>query len=295
MAAHIFQDGTTVNYKLVKLQNGTFSVRSLAEGETFHPVIGPAAEAETLYVKQLALPERIRASREPFIVWDVGLGAGANAMAVIRATENTPCTLCLHSFDRTLEPLRFALEHASQLGYLSGYESTVRNLIDCGTARVRETLRTVHWQLHIGSFPELLLHPELFREISPHAILFDPFSPATNPEMWTLSLFSRMYQLLSPNRPCALATYSRSTMLRVSLLLAGFHVGRGHSSGEKEETTIAANAPELIAHPLDRRWLGRARRSTSAEPLMAPVYRQAPLSAESWERLLVHPQFSSTA
>jgi len=284
-----------VNYELVKLQNGTFSVRSIAEGETFHPVIGPAAEAETLYVKQLALPERIRASREPLIVWDVGLGAGANAMAVIRATESSKCTLCLHSFDRTLEPLQFALEHASQLGYLSGYESTVRELIDCGAVHIREAQRTVHWQLHIGSFPELLGHTELLRDITPHAILFDPFSPATNPEMWTLSLFSRIYQLLNPERPCALATYSRSTMLRVSLLLAGFHVGRGHASGEKEETTIAANTPELIAHPLDRRWLGRVRRSTSAEPLMAPVYRQAPLSVESWERLLAHPQFNSVA
>lgn len=284
-----------MNYELVKLQNGTFSVRSIAEGETFHPVIGPAAEAETLYVKQLALPERIRASREPLIVWDVGLGAGANAMAVVRATESSKCALCLHSFDRTLEPLQFALEHASQLGYLSGYESTVRRLIDCGAVHICEAQRTVHWQLHIGSFPELLGHTELFRDISPHAILFDPFSPATNPEMWTLSLFSRIYQLLNPERPCALATYSRSTMLRVSLLLAGFHVGRGHASGEKEETTIAANTPELIAHPLDRRWLGRVRRSTSAEPLMAPVYRQAPLSVESWERLLAHPQFNSVA
>ncbi|MGC8988558.1 MAG: MnmC family methyltransferase, partial [Verrucomicrobiia bacterium] len=219
-----------MNYKLVKLQNGTFSVRSIAEGETFHPVIGPAAEAETLYVNQLALPERIRASREPFLVWDVGLGAGANAMALIRATENAECSLCLHSFDRTLEPLQFALEHASQLGYLSGYESTVRKLIDCGAVHIHEAQRTVRWQLHIGSFPELLGYTELFRDISPHAILFDPFSPAANPEMWTLSLFSRIYQLLNPERPCALATYSRSTMLRVSLLLAGFHVGRGHAS-----------------------------------------------------------------
>src|SRR5205085_9733466 len=88
--------------------------------------------------------------------------------------------------------------------------------------------------------------------------------------MWTQPLFSRIFKLLDPCRPCALPTYSRSTMLRVTLLLAGFFVGVGHATGEKEETTIAANALDLITEPLDRHWLQRARRSTSAEPLWEP-------------------------
>ena len=35
-------------YRLVKLANGSHSLHSLAHGETFHPVIGPVAEAEAL-------------------------------------------------------------------------------------------------------------------------------------------------------------------------------------------------------------------------------------------------------
>ena len=80
-------------------------------------------------------------------------------------------------------------------------------------------------------------------------------------------------------------------MLRVSLLLAGFYVGAGHATGEKEETTIAANALDLLHEPLDKTWLKRAHNSTSAEPLWEPVYRQARLSSESWEKLRQHPQF----
>ena len=86
-------------------------------------------------------------------------------------------------------------------------------------------------------------------------------------------------------------TYSRSTMLRVTLLLAGFFVGAGRATGEKEETTIAANTRDLLEEPLSRNWLERARRSRSAEPLQEPVYRQAPLSRDSWARLARHPQF----
>jgi hypothetical protein len=95
----------TENYQLVRLKNGTCSIRSLAEDETFHPVIGPVAEAEALYVKQLRLRQRLRSHEGEFVVWDVGLGAAANAMAVLRATSDLPCSLRIISFDRTLEPL----------------------------------------------------------------------------------------------------------------------------------------------------------------------------------------------
>jgi tRNA U34 5-methylaminomethyl-2-thiouridine-forming methyltransferase MnmC len=126
---------------------------------------------------------------------------------------------------------------------------------------------------------------------SPHAILFDAFSPAKNPAMWTLPLFTNLFRLLDPARPCNLTTYSRSTMLRVALLLAGFFVGPGVPSGMKEETTVAANCLSLLDTPLDRRWLERARRSDSAAPMREPIYRRAPLSQESWETLRAHPQF----
>ena len=125
----------------------------------------------------------------------------------------------------------------------------------------------------------------------PHAILFDAYSPARNPAMWTLPLFTQLFQMLAPERPCALPTYSRSTILRVTLLLAGFFVGVGHATGKKDETTIAANSLELLTEPLDQRWLDRARRSHSAEPMTEAVYRIAPLTPESWEKLRQHPQF----
>ena len=128
-------------------------------------------------------------------------------------------------------------------------------------------------------------------EAAPHVILFDAYSPARNPAMWTLPLFTQLFQRLDPGRPCALPTYSRSTILRVTLLLAGFFVGVGHATGEKEETTLAANTLELIDEPLDRRWLERAGRSHSAEPMTEAVYQIAPLRPESWERLQAHPQF----
>ncbi len=286
---------TDSGYQLVRLNNGICSVRSLADAETFHPVVGPVAEAEALYVNQLRLRERLQKHSGEFVIWDVGLGAAANALTVLRATRGIGCQIRLVSFDHTLEPLEFALKHATELGYFGGYENHLEQFLRKHRVTFQDGPQTVDWEFHLGDFPAWLARMVaagiLPAATPPHAILFDAFSPAKNPAMWTLPLFTKLFQLLDPQRPCALPTYSRSTILRVTLLLAGFFVGVGHATGEKEETTIAANDLSLIAEPLDRRWLDRARRSHSAEPMTNPVYRIAPLSAESWERLQAHPQF----
>ena len=280
------------SYQIVTLSNGTHSVRSLENGETMHPGLGPAAEAEAIYVTQLRLVERLRESKDEFVLWDVGLGAAANALTVLRATREVNSTVRFVSFDNTLEPLRFAWAQREALGFFNGFEAAVESLLADGETDFMNGRQRVRWELRVGDFPAMLKDPQAHSWPKPHAILFDPWSPAKNPAMWTAPLFADLFKLLDPLRSCALPTYSRSTMLRVSLLLAGFWVGAGRATGRKEETTISSNRLELIAEPLDARWLERARRSHSAEPLCGPVYRQTPLAPSTWERLRRHPQFA---
>jgi tRNA U34 5-methylaminomethyl-2-thiouridine-forming methyltransferase MnmC len=280
-------------YRIVKLASGAHSVHSVAHAETFHPVVGPVAEAEALYVRQLRLPERLARHTGEFVVWDVGLGAAANPITVLRAARELPCPIHLVSFDHTLEPLEFALQHTEHLPYLAGYEEPLKQLLRKQRVEFVNGRQPVKWEMRLADFPALLAQPAAQGLAKPHAILFDAFSPAKNPAMWTQPLFANLFRLLDPERPCALPTYSRSTMLRVTLLLAGFFVGVGHATGEKEETTIAANTLELLDEPLDRRWLERARRSTSAEPMWEPAYRQAPLASETWEKLKEHGQWKA--
>jgi hypothetical protein len=327
----ILSVASTSAYRIVKLANGAHSVHSLAHAETFHPVVGPVAEAETLYIRQLRLIERLQRHTGEFVIWDVGLGAAANAITFLRAARinpgakgsfprtgatapvppihvgeragsalhqtgtppqaHLPPSIHLVSFDHTLEPLEFALQHTEFLEYLKGYEPQLGLLISKQHVAFKQSDLAVDWDIHLADFPTLLSQPIAGALPKPHAIMFDAFSPAKNPSMWTQPLFANLFQLLDPARPCALPTYSRSTMLRVTLLLAGFFVGVGHATGEKEETTIAANVLELLEEPLDHRWLQRARRSSCAEPLWEPCYRQAPLSPKTWQSLQQHPQF----
>src|SRR6185503_15785503 len=142
-----------MNYRIIKLASGAYSVHSLAHGETFHPVIGPVAEAEALYVRQLQLLERLRHHEGQFVIWDVGLGAAANPIAVLRAARHLPCSIRLLSFDQTLEPLQFALNHFGALGYLAGYELHLQTLLQQGWVLFQDGEASVEWELSLADFP----------------------------------------------------------------------------------------------------------------------------------------------
>ena len=286
----------TGDYQLVQLAHGAKTLFSASYGEKMHPGLGPQAEAELLYVRQLRMVERLQRHAGEFVVWDVGLGAAANAIAALRATREIPGRLRLVSFDKTEEPLEFALQNGAALGYPAGYESQLGQLLRDQRVEFQNGRLAVTWEFILGDFPELLSKSEIKNSRlppAPDAVLYDPFSPAKNPAMWTLRLFENVFGVLDPRRPCALATYSRSTLLRATLLLAGFHVGAGEATGLKEETTIAANTPDLVPRPLDLRWLARAARSDNAEPLREPAYRRRRLSPETLARLRRHPQFAA--
>jgi tRNA U34 5-methylaminomethyl-2-thiouridine-forming methyltransferase MnmC len=278
-------------YQLVQLANGSFSIRSVVEGETFHPVAGPVAEAEALYVRQLQLRERIRSCAEEFVIWDVGLGAAANALVALQCSSDIPAKVRVMSFDHTTAALEFALKHASALRYMTPFEAQVRQLLGAGEATFRNGSQQVQWSTMIGDFPSIIADRVEGSIPPPHVIFFDAFSPARNPDMWTLKVLSDVHACTRPSRPCSFATFSRSTVARTTLLLAGFFVGAGEALAGKEETTIAANTRELVPRSLDHEWLERVRRSHSAEPLRAATYVQRPLAEKTWEQLRAHPQF----
>jgi len=252
-------------FDLVAVPGGALSLRSREHGETFHPGIGPMEEARLLHVAQHCLAQRIPA-RGPFVIWDVGLGAAANALAVIEAIAHASGapSVELRSFDQTLDPLRFALAHAAELQYPLPWKQQIERLIGDGAVQIGCVL----WRIELGDFRERV------RDCPappPSAVLFDPYSPAANPGMWTREVFRAIRERAGPE--CTLTTYSRSTVTRVNLLRAGWCVGRGAATGEKTETTVAATRIELLRDPLRRDWLERVRRST------APGLRAAGMTA----------------
>ena len=143
------------DYQLVQLAGGAKTLFSASYGEKMHPGLGPQAEAELLYVQQLKIRERLQNHSGEFVIWDVGLGAAANAIAALRATREIPGQLRIVSFDNTTEPLEFALKNSAELGYLAGYENQIAGLLRDNRVEFENGKLLVNWEFHPGDFPAL--------------------------------------------------------------------------------------------------------------------------------------------
>ena len=201
----------------------------------------------------------------------------------------------MYSFDRSLGALEFTIDHAAALGYPAPHGPVLRQLLEQRQVRVALGTAEIGWEVFLGDFPTRLASGSGVPAIlAPHAVFYDPYSPTVNPEMWTLDVFAALRERTRADTPCLLTTYTRSTAVRVTLLLAGWHVGIGGATGEKEETTVAANGAGLVERPLGRAWLEKkVSASTNAAPLRAGLAGgRGPISEEDFERLRAHPQMA---
>jgi queuine tRNA-ribosyltransferase len=240
-------------------------IRDTVSGEVMHSVNDPAEEARSLYVDQSQLIDRLRSpADEPLVVWDVGLGAAANAMATIHAAEaagQLQRRLQLVSFENDLDSLKLALRHTQWFTHL-------RHLAP------NALLKANRWQSESGSIEWLLL-PGDFTQRKHHApapdlVFFDPFSFKTDSALWTLQAF-RELALVCQGKATELFTYSYSTRVRAALLAAGFFVAKGRATGPKLETTIALSPlAAASAHGrelLGAEWLDKWARSDARVPM----------------------------
>ena len=163
-------------YRLVELASGVRTIRSSKVGETFHPVIGPEAEALALYSGQLKLTPRAGPELDPITIWDVGLGGAANPIVVLKSLGGVHPSVRVLSFDHTLEPLLFAVQNSNELGYLKGWEGWLGELAETGEVHFEWGCTKIQWQFLEGDFPGLLNGSSASSWPVPDAILFDAFS-----------------------------------------------------------------------------------------------------------------------
>lgn len=257
-------------HRIVTFPNGTRSLEETATGRAMHSRIGPADEARILYAEQSRLRERLSRPGAPLVVWDVGLGLAANAVAALDALDRADGAreLRLVSFENDLDGLRTALARIDAFPPLARRETLLAELLD----RRQVSGRRFRWELLEGDF-------SIKMEEAPDAdvVFYDFYAPASCPELWSEAMFRALGARLAPDG--VIYTYPSSTWTRIAMLLSGLAVGEGARTPEKSETTVLARRRDLLERPLTREWL---------EHKLAHGTRLAPrgeLSAEDRARL----------
>lgn len=256
------------DYEVHRAWEGFASVRQISSGEIMHSRTDPMKEARELYVEQSHLAERLRSEpriEEPLVIWDVGLGAAANAMAAIECYEesSTARPLRIVSFENDLDSLRLALRNLESFPYL-------RIQAADGILREGEWRSTSHpglsWQLLLGDFLTTLNQAP-----APDIVFYDMFSTKTSAGLWTAAAFRKLFDACAGGA-VELFTYTCSTANRAALLAAGFFVAKGRNAGEKIETTIAMTPAAFRSSRGQQRallsgdWLGKWERSAAKFP-----------------------------
>lgn len=265
-------------FEIVTTTAGAISIRNKIVNEIMHNPVGPWVEANALYIDQSDLKEKLsQKTTEEFVVFDIGLGAAANALAAlacaksVQNSESRPFRIV--SFEIDLELLKFALAHANQFAHFHSYEQALQQLLDKG----HWSEGSLSWDLREGNFLEKIKE-EIYR---PHVIFFDPYSPKMNQDMWTIDSFTNLRnKSREPHEGgTSLYTYSQATQIRVALIKAGFFVGYGDATGLKDETTAAATDLKLLKSPLDKVWFERWGRSGKRYPLASSPEEYAAIDA----------------
>ena len=300
------QHRSNAERKQLKLKQGRYEIvvrddigriRDMTSGEVMHSVNDPAEEARSLYVEQSRLIERLQSadlSHKPIVVWDVGLGAGTNAMATIHAVEAIPAEhlrrrLQLVSFENDLDSLQLALRHTRWFKHLRH-------------AAPNELLSKHRWTNEAGTIEWLLLNGDFAQRkhdaSAPDIVFFDPFSFKTDSALWTLQAFRELAQLCQ-HQATEIFTYTYSTSVRAALLAAGFFVAKGRATGPKLETTIALSPLAITTSHgrelLGQDWLTKWRRSDAQTPFGisgGADHDDAGIDQTWREAVTRHPQFS---
>lgn len=282
------------DYEVHTAAAGFSSIRQRSSGEIMHSLTPPMEEARALYVEQSRLAERVRLAAaehpmraEPLVIWDVGLGAAANAMAAIQCYEGEAASgpvraVQIISFENDLDSLRLALRHKKKFPWLR--HGAPDAIVMRSTWQSRQ-FPGLSWHLLHGAFQDTM-------DVStalPDLIFYDMFSCRTQSKDWTVPAFRKLFGVCG-HRPVEMFTYSTSTAVRAALLAAGFHVARGRSAGVKQETTIALTPGYSLPcrHPLlAHDWLRKWHRSHAKYPDGMPEHERP-----AFEHLITsHPQF----
>ncbi len=196
----------------VKTKDGSHTLFNESAGEHYHSVFGAIQESEHIFIR--AGLEGYKNQEKELRVLEIGFGTGLNALLSSRWAEKHEQFihyLGIEAFPLSQEVLKklnyAALLHVSSALFMKMHSSPERR--------------------QISSFLSLKILYEKFQDYYPesnrfHIVFFDAFSPGSQPEMWTVEGFLKIYKALVPGG--ILVTYSCKGSVKQALKTAGFRL-----------------------------------------------------------------------
>ncbi len=217
----------------VETKDGSHTLFSERAGEHYHSIFGAVQESEHIFIR--AGLEGYKNPVEELQVMEIGFGTGLNGLLTLKWAEehHQPVQyIAIEAFPLAhtiLKKLNFpTLLHVDVTLFTEMHSSTVRRQV------------TPFLSIHIlhGKFQDYQPQSNRF-----HVIFFDAFSPDSQPEMWTVEGFIKLYNALVPGG--ILVTYSCKGSVKRALKAAGFSLEKLPGPPGKREFLRATAQKQL--------------------------------------------------
>ena len=191
--------------------------------EQYHSKHGAIQEAYHVFIKHglhhICHSERSEESFSEISILEIGFGTGLNAFISLLEAESLGINIDYHG----VEGYPVSMEEVIQLNYPSELKAEEKESLF-------KKLHDVSWneKHQITSCFSLNKQHIFFSEINErntyNLIYFDAFGARVQPELWTESIFQKMYNALKQNG--VLVTYSAKGSVRRAMETVGFKVER---------------------------------------------------------------------
>jgi tRNA U34 5-methylaminomethyl-2-thiouridine-forming methyltransferase MnmC len=193
--------------------------------QTYHSIHGAISESNHVFI-QNGLCELLKTKREISIL-EMGYGTGLNAALTWQYALKNELQVSFYSIEKF--PVDAELYHQ----FIT--QDKQLNLMLC-------QLNQSEWNSNhsFGNFQFMKNQMDLESlnlEMKFDLIYYDAFSPNAQPELWTETIFKKMYDSLNPNG--MLVTYCAKGQVKRNLKAAGFHVESPPGPVGKREMTRA--------------------------------------------------------
>ncbi len=224
-------------------KDGSNTLYSTRFREHYHNPNGAVTESRYVFIEQTRAREHLLNHSETHVL-EIGFGTGLNFALIsdLALQAGVAGKLVYYSVEGfpidedTVRQLNYGqfLQNPEIADWLSNIFRNLTPGMNNFTLSPKIELRIFY-----GLFEELSI-PVSFSDI----ILFDAFSPQSNPELWTGEVFLKLREVSNPD--VILSTYCAASSARAAMAWAGWSVARVPGVLGKREITLAALNPDLL-------------------------------------------------
>lgn len=216
--------------KIIETADGSRSLYNETLDETYHSRHGALQEANHVFIKMGLKP--LLSVKKKIDIVEIGLGTGLNAWLTCSCVFKDKVMVNYTG----IEAFPLSSEELIEVGYASLTEEEEEKAF-------LKDIQMSKWEekIDIHRYFSLIKRKLYFNEIedvnSFDLIYFDAFAPRVQPDLWTVEIFTKMFNALRNGG--VLVTYSAKGDVRRAMLSVGFEVERVEGPPGKREMLVA--------------------------------------------------------